>query len=94
MTNQKLEDEGVMFCFEKVKDLIKSLPEDTFRGNTKLATQKEMADAALGLLEKFFNNLPKIKKDEASEFTSNVNNFKEMFALACGRHLTINQPVT
>ena len=48
---------NVLLSFAKVKDLINSLPEETFKQGTGLARKKEMADAAIRRLEEFFDIL-------------------------------------
>jgi len=45
---------NVLLSFEKVKDLINSLPEGTFKQGTELANKKKMADAAMRQLDEFF----------------------------------------
>jgi hypothetical protein len=48
---------NVLLSFEKVKDLINNLPEETFKQGTELAGKKEMADASIRRLEEFFDML-------------------------------------
>lgn len=48
---------NVLLSFDKVKDLINSLPEETFKQGTELAGKKEMADEAIRQLEEFFHIL-------------------------------------
>jgi hypothetical protein len=48
---------NVLLSFEKVKDLIHSLPQETFKQGTELAGKKKMADAAIRQLEEFFDIL-------------------------------------
>jgi hypothetical protein len=48
---------NVLLSFDRIKDLINSLPRETFEKDTALAGKKEMADAAIRRLEEFFGIL-------------------------------------
>jgi hypothetical protein len=48
---------NVLLSFERVKDLINSLPEETFKQDTGLANKKKMADAAIRQIDEFFDLL-------------------------------------
>jgi hypothetical protein len=50
---------NVLLSFEKVKDLINSLPQETFKQGTELANKKKMADAAIRQIEVFFDKMNK-----------------------------------
>lgn len=44
---------NVLLSFDRIKDLITSLPQETFKEGTELAKKKKMADAAMRQLEEF-----------------------------------------
>jgi hypothetical protein len=102
MADQESAMYGVGFCFRKVKDLIESLPKEySFGKDPTLMKKKEAADAALEVLEKFFNTLStvdqhKVKRfaqfcNEFPNFTTNLDGITEMLSFACGvKHPTIN----
>jgi hypothetical protein len=45
---------NVLLSFDKVKDLINNLPQETFKEGTELAGKKKKADEAIRQLEEFF----------------------------------------
>lgn len=102
MANQKLAREDVGFCFGIVKKFIESLPKEFFYGKDHtLKMKKEYADAALEVLEKFFNTLStvdqhKVKRfaqfcNEFPNFITNFDGITEMLSFACGvKHPTVN----
>ena len=51
MADQQLTEANVRLCFEKIKDLINSLPQETFEEDTDLADKKKMADEAEDKIE-------------------------------------------
>ena len=55
---------NVLLSFEKVKDLVDSLPQETFKQGTGLPNKKKMANAAIQQLEEFFDILNEGKKPE------------------------------
>lgn len=63
-----------------VKEFIECLPKESFFGKDyKLRTKKEAADAALEVLEKFFNMLSTV-----DQHNLNLKPIKEMLYYACG----------
>lgn len=81
----------VKYCFNNVRELIKALPEEIFKGDSALAKQladkKECADAGLVYLDEFFKKLKDVTKDELDEFTGTKDKWKGILDMVCGKQL-------
>ena len=89
MAYQNLTETNIKLCLEIIKELIESIPEETFRADAGLARKKEMADAAFVPLRDFINKLAKIQ-DEGIDGRPCIDTFEDLTAASCGRQAKIN----